>query len=297
MALSPRLLRPIAGGAASGHPEALAWRNRVLANGGSVSAATLAAVSTFCTSIDAESGLRAAILRCNLFCGNSDASLNAVRTPLYLSGSLGGTAIGNSTDTNVNFAEGDYQETGSGGGLVGNGTSKYLNTGFQPASFASRSDLHLSSSGTSLETSGDRCFVGAYGGNAVGSDIYALDVFAAYVSARAARFATFVQGPPIQFPVVTTPGTSESHIIGTRTSTTLATIYRGGASAATSSQSVTTLSTTRPFFVFALNNGGSPSAYTAGRLRMYSIGNGLTAAQALAFSNAVIAFNTTLGRA
>jgi hypothetical protein len=30
---------------------------------------------------------------------------------------------------------------------------------------------------------------------------------------------------------------------------------------------------------------------------MYSIGNGLTAAQALAFSNAVIAFNTELGRA
>jgi hypothetical protein len=267
----------------------------VVTNGGTVSSSTLAAVSTFCASIDRESGLRAAILRCNLFCGNSDASLNAVRTPLYRGPSLAGTQLGNATDTNVNFVAGDYQETGSGGGLKGNGSSKYLNTGLAPSNISSLLDVHLSASGTDLDTSGDRVFVGSINSNAnPGSEIYALDVYAAYVTGRASRLSMFTAG---QFPVVTTPGTTESHIIGVRTSATSSVIYRGGASAATNATTAVPVSHTRNWFVFALNNIGTPTAYTAARLRMYSIGNGLTAAQALAFSNAVIAFNTALGRA
>ena len=299
MPMSPRLLRPRASGAT--HPEALDWATRVTANGGTVSSTTLAAVDKFCRDIDAASGLRAAILRLNLFCGNSDASLNAVRTPLYLSGSFGGATIGNTIDTNFNFAQGDYQETGSGGGLKGNGTNKYLATGFQPANFPDRTSVHLSSSGTSLETSGDRAFLGSWDALAVQpvsqGTLYSIDIYAAYINARAARFSNFTAGPPVQFPTVTTPGASESHFIGTRTASNLATIYRGGAFAASNSTSVTPVSTAFGFFVFAFNAAGSPSYFSAGRLRMYSIGNGLTAAQALAFSNAVIAFNTALGRA
>jgi len=291
--MSPRLLRPRASGAT--HPEAIDWATRVTANGGTASSTTLAAVSTFCAAIDRESGLRAAILRCNLFCGNSDASLNAVRTPLYRGASLTGTQLGNATDTNVNFVAGDYQETGSGGGLKGNGSSKYLNTGLAPSNISSLLDVHLSASGTDLDTSGDRVFVGSINSNAnPGSEIYALDVYAAYVTGRASRLSMFTAG---QFPVVTTPGTTESHIIGVRTSATSSVIYRGGASAVTNATTAVPVSHTRNWFVFALNNIGTPTAYTAARLRMYSIGNGLTAAQALAFSNAVIAFNTALGRA
>jgi hypothetical protein len=270
----------------------------VTANGGTVSTNTLAAVSTFCASIDATSGLRAAILRLNLFCGNSDASLNAVRTPLYLSGSLGGATLGNTTDTNFNFAQADYAETGSSGGLKGNGTTKYLNTGVSPSNISSLNSIHLSVSGTSFEVSGDANAIGSYnGGASPGGDIYAVDIYASYVNARAVRLSNYSAPAGPQFPVISSPGTSESHLIGTRTSSNLATMFRGGASAATNSTNVTATSHTRPFFVFALNNTGSPASYTAGRLRMYSIGNGLTAAQALAFSNAVIAFNTTLGRA
>jgi hypothetical protein len=65
--------------------DAQSWINRVYANGGTVSAATAGAVNEFCNTIDRIGALRLAFYRLNLFCGNSDANLIAVRTPLYLS--------------------------------------------------------------------------------------------------------------------------------------------------------------------------------------------------------------------
>lgn len=133
MGMSPTLLRP----RQNLHPDAASWASRVVANGGSVGS-SLPAVNTFCKAI-AAAGIRDRFYRLNLFCGNSDATLAAVRTPLYRGPSLSGTQFGNATDTNANFVAGDYVETGSSGGLTGNGSTKYLNTGFQP--FASGSAI------------------------------------------------------------------------------------------------------------------------------------------------------------
>ena len=290
MPMSPRLLRPRASGAT--HPEALDWATRVTANGGTVSSSTLAAVSTFCASIDAASGLRGAILRCNLFCGNSDASLNAVRTPLYLSGSFGGSAIGDTIDANFNFVAGDYAETGGSGGLKGDGTSKYLNAGFAYSSLASASSTHLSFSGTSLETtSGDRMALGSFEFPGNTNSLCILDI---QTGGSSRGYRSTSVGPA----QINNAGiTAEPHMIGTRTAVNLNRIYRSGTQAAESTATAAPVTAARAFFVFAGNNNGTAQAFTAGRLRMYSIGNGLTAAQALAFSNAVVAFNTALGRA
>ena len=123
MPMNPRLLVP----RATAHPEASAWRSLVVANGGSVSATTLRAVSNFCAAIDA-AGIRDRFARVNLFCGDS---LNAALVPLYRSFTFGGQSLGNATDTNNAFVGvgTDYAETGAGGGLQGNGTSKRLDTG------------------------------------------------------------------------------------------------------------------------------------------------------------------------
>lgn len=126
MPMNSRLLRPRASGV---HPEAAAWRSAVVANGGTVSASTMKAVSTFCADID-KAGIRGRFWRLNLFAGDSDASLNAVRTPLYRGPSRTGTQYGGTTDTNLNFVQGDYAETGASGGLKGNGSTKSLNTEF-----------------------------------------------------------------------------------------------------------------------------------------------------------------------
>ena len=107
------------------HPEAINWVNRAQANDGTISTDTLGAVSAFCYAIDA-ANLRDKFLRLNLFCGSD---LGACCTPLYRGPSFSGDQYGNSVDTNMgSFIIDDYTETGSGGGLSGNGTD-YLDTG------------------------------------------------------------------------------------------------------------------------------------------------------------------------
>jgi hypothetical protein len=273
------------------HPEANAWATRVIANGGTFSSSTLSAVSTFCASIDRESGLRAAILRLNLFCGNSDASLNAVRTPLYRGASLAGTQLGNTTDTNFNFVAGDYQETGSGGGLKGDGSTKYLATGFNYNSLTATS-THMSISGTSLETAvNDRMAMGTF--FSTSSALFTLDITTGTTN-RGFRTSTGAA----QTLFAHANATAESHMIGTRTADSAASVYRGGIAATSSAAASGATNSNSLIPVFAATNTvNGIGQYTSARLRMYSIGNGLTAAQALAFSSAVIAFNTALGRA
>ena len=129
--MNPRLLVP----RATVHPEAAAWRSAVVANGGSVSASTMKAVNDFCSAIDA-AGLRDRFYRLNLFCGTG---LNACLVPLYRGPSLSGTQYGNVTDTNDNFVSEDYSESS---GLLGNGTSKGLQTGLLRSAISSDASLH-----------------------------------------------------------------------------------------------------------------------------------------------------------
>jgi hypothetical protein len=152
--MSPRLLRPIASGV---HPEAAAWRSAVVANGGSVSASTLKAVADFCKAIDA-AGIRDRFYRLNLFAGTG---LNACLVPLYRGQSRTGTQYGNTTDTNQGpFVSGDYAETGASGGLKGNGSSKYLDTGLAGNTFAA-GDRHCSVYWHANATlTGNRAFIG-----------------------------------------------------------------------------------------------------------------------------------------
>lgn len=284
--MSPRLLRPRASGV---HPEAASWRTRVLANGGSVSATTMQAVDRFCRDIDATSGLRAAILRLNLFCGTG---LAAALVPLYRASSLAATQLGNAADTNLNFVSGDYAETGSSGGLKGNGTTKYLQTGFAPQSFSTAGLCHMSISATSVETSGTFLTgMGTYDGTQNAS-YYALEVRSS---------AGFPGGFASSFNGVNTLQSlaSQAHLLFSRTSSSLITAYETGTSVATNTVSSggSGAASTRQFFVFSANSNGNPIRFTSSRLRMYSIGDPLTAAQALAFSSAVNTFNQALSRA
>jgi hypothetical protein len=115
-------MRPIATGVVY-NPEAIAWQTAVIANGGTVSPSTLQAVSTFCDAIDA-AGIRSKFLRLNLVCGGN---LAAARTPLYRGASSGGTQYGEAYDVNNGpFVSADYTEST---GLTGNNATKYFDTG------------------------------------------------------------------------------------------------------------------------------------------------------------------------
>lgn len=277
---------------ATAHPEALAWQTRVIANGGTVSASTLAAVSNFCNAIQT-AGIRDRFLRLNLLAGNSIA---AALVPLYRGKSLGGTQFGGTTDTNINFVAGDYTETGSTGGLKGNGSSKYLQTGFAPQSFSSAGLAHVSVSASSLETTGfDIAGIASYDGAAAAS-YYGLEVRSSSGAGQSGNPGGFVSNFNGLF---TTAAASRSHLLVSRTASASASLYSGG-TAVTSSTLASggaAAASSRQFYVFALNNNGTPQRYTAGRVRMYSLGDPMTASQVTAFTNAVVAFNTALGRA
>ena len=272
------------------HHEAIDWATRASANGGVISTTTIRAVSEFCRAVDS-AGIRSAIYRVNPFCGGN---LSGCLVPLYRGPTFGGTNYGNATDTNFNFVSADFVETGATGGLKGNGTNKYLSTGFTSNSLPSATSVHLSASAVAMATTGDPVLLGSFNGTAAG--LLVLDEFVTGSSARAFRHGTFAVGT---FPLVSSPGATESHLIGSRTSSSSASLYRGGSLANSNATSVTPANNALNIYVFNYGTvSGTPvsTQYSASRVRMYSIGTGLNATQAAAFSAAVIAFNNALGR-
>jgi hypothetical protein len=270
------------------HHEAIDWATRASSNGGTISTTVLRAVSDFCAAAD-QGAYRSAIYRLNPFAGGN---LSGALVPLYRGPTFGGTTFGNVTDTNVNFVSADFVETGATGGLRGNGTNKYLQTGFTVANLPTTTSSHMSVSATGLVTSGSRAFMGSSDGNSSNSFFF-YEHATFNGTGRSYRQGSFLTG---QFPLIASPATAESHIIGTRTSATASSIYRSGSLTVTNTTSVSPNSQTFPVSVFALNNIGSIIQYSAGTFRIYSIGTGLNATQAAAFSAAVIELNTALGR-
>ena len=285
--MNPRLLRPTQ----NQHPEAADWANRVRTNGGAaVSGSTLLAVSRFCRAIDA-AGIRSKFRRLNLFCGTSDASLVAVRTPLYRGESRTGTQYGSSLDTNVNFVEGDYTETGASGGLLGNGTSKYLNTGFNVDQLPGAANCHIASyiRGTQ-DIASARTLVGVLF-NGV-TDRYRLFLQLSGSSAPNYGIQTEL-GKATAAGIVNRINTNGGLILASRTSTTSLTIYDDAVSVATTATITDETTGASPFFVFARNG---PVEYYNGRMAAYSIGAGLSDAEATSYYSAMNTFQTALSR-
>jgi hypothetical protein len=272
------------------------WINRVYANGGTVSATTATAVNTFCNDIE-NAGIRDRFYRLNLFCGNSDGNLNAVRTPLYRGPSRGGTQFGNTIDTNVNFVQGDYAETGASGGLTGTGNNgagvgntKHLRTGLQQSALAT-SNLHLSAfvfglNGTGPQQSG---FVGIRD-NATPQNRWWLEY--------RGGINTELGGNGPGFSAVAVQ-TGNKMISCSRESNTLLRAYVDGAQHGadiTTDISSSLANRARDWYVFAVNIDGDPASYSPFRMGMYSVGLTMTGSQMSAFNFAMSAFNTAMGR-
>jgi len=270
---------------AASNAEAQDWINRVYLNGGTVSATTANAVNTFCNSIDA-AGIRDRFLRLNLFCGNSDASLNAVRTPLYRGASLTGTQLGNAMDTNVNFQAGDYSESS---GLAGNASNKWLDTGL-PQNFAtSRHMMVVPHTMANLNT----YLMGAWGpsGN---QSIFGF--FAASISPPAITFFNANDSATLgsaagsvvlrrSFIGVSDPGGSGLAA------------YVDGAIASTGAAHSTSNTGTVTIFGMKRSSSSTPDFLNGSRLSAYSLGLSMTASQCAALNNALTAFGTALVRA
>jgi hypothetical protein len=276
---------PLAPSAASTlHPECRSWISRVLSSGGTVSETTAAAVNNFCDAIDS-AGLRDRFYRLNLFCGGN---LSACLVPLYRGPSLGGAQFGSATDTNVNFTLASYVETGSTGGLLGNGTSRYLNTGLNASVIPDLSQSgHLS--------------------------VYAAGTFSAQIALGVYTFTNpplvITHESEIQLAATVantfinsnangqTPSyTSPVFVVGSRTSATNHIGYANGVAGTAVTTNANFANPAQPFFVFARNQNGAPVVHFGQRLRSYSIGLGMTGAQVTAFNTATQALQAALGR-
>lgn len=281
MAMSPRLLRPRASG--STHPEAAAWATRVTTNGGTVGSSTLAAVSKFCRDIDA-AGIRDKFYRLNLFCGDN---LSAALVPLYRAESSTASVRGNTTDTNNNFVSGDFNNTGSSSGLVGNGTSKYLDTGILANSLTA-SNAHLGVGVRTVETgAASRTAIGTYDNSTKSFELglrsnQPLNAF----------FTRFATATDRMGEATSAAGLAAGDILAA-----WPTFYRNGAATGTAATTSSDYTSSHSFFVFALRNHTVGAAnYASARMNWYSIGLTMTAAQALSFYNAIATFNSTLSR-
>lgn len=291
MPMSPRLLRPRASGAT--HPDAREWATRVTANGGTVSSTTLAAVSQFCAAIHA-AGLRHRFHRLNLFCGNSDASLNAVRTPLYLADATGGSNFGTDMDAVTNFVQGDYAETGASGGLKGDGINKSLNTGFIPNNI-SGANAHFSLYGEDWAEP-TRTFLDIGSRTNVGTPIEPFRL-------RFRSSSNIVNGfgannnNPDQVLATGAAAITSGHVIGSSTATNSHRIIGNGVETATASGTINGTLNSVAVVLWTVNQSGTlQNFWSSARLSAYSIGKGLTASQGTAYYTAIHAFQTILGR-
>ena len=265
------------------HPEAIDWATRVAANKGVVSQQTIRAVSAFCFDIEL-AGIRDRFARFNPLAGGN--MLGAL-VPLYRSFSFGGTVIGNATDTNGNFVNADFTETGAVSGLKSNG-SKYLNTGIAGNAIAAN-NLHF---GIGLVTagtlSGSRSAIGVYDGG-----LGAVCINCASGDRLTGVFGSILQTNRQCGPSTVGVQTQPGNLVAAYPS-----FYRNGVIEGVSASTFSAYGSSNPIFVFGLSNGSSnlTDAVDA-RLNWYSIGLTMTRVQVAAYIAAISNLRAALGRA
>jgi hypothetical protein len=266
------------------HPDVETWLNTLSLSGGTASSSTISALNTFCNSIDS-AGLRRKFYRLNLFCGDN---LNSCLVPLYVSSWWNEKVQGFSIDKNFNFSSSDYVETGANGGLLGNGSTKYLDTKLFP------SQLPNLSNGGHLSVYAAGSFSSQV---AIGVYDYTNPPFVTTHESELLVGATTTNS----YINSTTAGISPSYaspvfIIGNRSSNTDITGYANGSAGLSATTLANNANPSFSFFVFARNLIGSPSLHFGQRLRSYSIGGALTSTDITNYNTIMQTFQTALNR-
>ncbi|HTE49104.1 MAG TPA: hypothetical protein VK675_04310, partial [Candidatus Paceibacterota bacterium] len=251
--------------------DVLDWIARVQGQGSDVTVAgTKVAVNNFVAGLKAD-GVWSKIVRMNIYAGDG---LNALKAPLKNGGP-------SATDVLNNFVSGDYnQSTGLTGTLSG---SKYLNPGISYDSpLMGDSDIHISLYVRTAPDSG--ITMQGYGPPAAGLYVSTSGTTAFWTNSNVSGIS-FADTNGIGF------------YIGSRSSSTSSVLYKNGVSQA----STTSAGGSRPGFPMYLycqyyTGFGGPNATTGRTMEMYSFGTGLTATDAVNFTNRYATLRTALGR-
>lgn len=125
--------------------ETISWLDRVSLAGGSVSDSIISAVDDYVKEVKGlkyqSYSIRNLLFRENWFCGD----FNAAFVPVFINSDGSSEILGNSVDSNFNLPSSEYADTGLLSGWKGNGTDRYISTGFNPYSIStfSPSDAHF----------------------------------------------------------------------------------------------------------------------------------------------------------
>jgi hypothetical protein len=253
--------------------ETLQFADRIAANGGSITQASLVAIDTFVRACQI-AGIWSKFIEVGPFAGSN---LNAAMVKLVYQPAAG------SVLTNSNFVAGDYVETGANGGLNNDGT-KFLNTNVQATtlpdnghySFYLREDI---------VSGGNKGFLGALDG----ANQYWMGSLTPGTSLDL-RFGALV--------LATTPGTLiKGFYTGVRESSTSLTYYRDAATIATNNTAAGTTKPALAIHAWGYNSSGSSGGRVNARGSFYSIGQALTPTEVGALHNAVRNLQSALNRA
>lgn len=257
------------------HPDTLDYRSRLISNGGTISDADLTAVDVFVKEVYGN-GLRSLLLDVSPLAGNN---LAAALTKLWYPSGV------QSSLTNNNFVAGDYTRAT---GLQGNGSNKYLDSGFLPGNFLSQSvsigvynRSNISENGADISS------------NNTGSS-QTLNLFSKWGDGTT-YFDSF-NGTGGQGRNTAIVADSRGLMAGSRLSATDSKIYLNGsqiASIATSGGSPSTLFSIQ---YFTFNNGGTPLFFSSKYSGLFYIGLGLSASQVSTLYRLVQNLMTAFGR-
>jgi hypothetical protein len=250
----------------------VAYQAAIASAGGTISNASIVAIDALVKGLKAD-GLWSLLHEIYPFAGNFTAALVKLKT-----------VTAQPTLTNVNFVSGDYNEAS---GLKGNGTSKYLKTGY-----ISGTDGVLNSASAGYwnfdTTEGQMAFGandgtsthqflaprGGGDGGKLFSDCYAGNRVTSAASVAAFRFLSM-----------------------SRTSSTSHIGFANGTSIGSNTTANTEARPTREYYLFARNFNLTPDGYSAYRMSFCFFGLGLTNPQMLSLYNRVLAYCQAMGRA
>lgn len=256
------------------------YRNRIIANGGTISDTSLQAIATFIDTLKLNN-IWDRFLEIAPYAGNN---LNAALVKLKYSNG------GQSTLTNVGFVPGDYSETT---GLTGDTSgTKYLKTGFIPANNLLTSlSQHVSVySRNSTSLSGGTA--PAYIGSNTSSGRCRLERSGGTIRLFLGSSSEFLISYSATSAVV--PGL----LLGSSVSTNLGYLFYNNNQVGSDITFSSNALDTQESFVFGYNNSGNLLGSSSSNLicAFHSQGFGITPTEALITYNAVQVLQTSLGR-
>jgi hypothetical protein len=170
---------------------------------------------------------------------------------------------GTGTLTNNNFVSGDYQATGAGAGLTGDGSTKYLDTGLNDNTL-SADDKHLGYYLTVMGSYGTRAQIGTYDG---GTNYWVL---------QNPDITTTQVGIPFTDALLTASHTTGSAMVSRRGVNDVE-LYGNGSSFATDTSTASATNANTSYYLFAFNNNNSNALnYSDATLTFAHVGTSLT---------------------